>query len=44
MKKVYDRPNYIRLELLPHEGLGPGSMAVLEVWPPYNSSILHNHG
>ena len=44
MKKVYERPNYLRLELLPHAGLGPGSMAVLEIWPPYNSSILHNHG
>ena len=44
LEKVYTRPNYIRLELLPHEGLGPGSMAVLEVWPPYNCSIVHNHG
>ena len=45
MKHVYEkRDNYIRLELLPHEGLGPGSMAVLEVWPPYSCSIVHNHG
>ena len=39
-----NREDYIRLELLPHEGMGPGSMAVLEVWPPYNCSIVHNHG
>lgn len=30
LKEIYDkRAGYIRLELLPHEGLGPGSMAVL---------------
>lgn len=32
------------MEILPHEGLSPGSMAVLEIWPPYSSSPIHNHG
>jgi hypothetical protein len=39
-----NRAGYIRLELLPHEGLGPGSMAVMEIWPPYHCSSIHNHG
>jgi hypothetical protein len=39
-----NREAYLRLELRSHEGLAPGSMAVLEVWPPYHCSILHNHG
>jgi predicted metal-dependent enzyme (double-stranded beta helix superfamily) len=32
------------MEILPHEGLSPGSMAVLEIWPPYSCSPIHNHG
>jgi hypothetical protein len=45
LDEIYaNRAGYIRLELLPHEGLGPGSMAVLEVWPPYHCSSIHNHG
>lgn len=45
LREIYEnRAGYIRLELLPHEGLGPGSMAVLEIWPPYHCSSIHNHG
>jgi hypothetical protein len=45
MNDIYEnRQGYVRLELLPHLGLGPGSMAVLEVWPPYCCSPVHNHG
>lgn len=25
-------------------GNAPGGMAVVEVWPPYNCSMVHNHG
>ena len=30
--------------MLEHEATGPGAMAVLEIWPPFCCSPIHNHG
>lgn len=35
---------YVRMEMLEHEGVSPGAMAVLEIWPPFCCSSVHNHG
>lgn len=38
------RSGYLRFEVVPTEGLSPGSPAVFEIWPPYYCSSIHNHG
>ena len=38
------RAGYLRFEVIPTEGLSPGSPAVFEIWPPYHCSSIHNHG
>lgn len=38
------RSGYLRFEVVPTEGLSPGSPAVFEIWPPFHCSSIHNHG
>ena len=39
-----ERTGYIRLEMVEADGSAPGSKAVLEIWPPFHCSPVHNHG
>ena len=43
-EEILDRRAYIRLQTLPPTGDAPGSKMVVEIWPPWCCSIVHNHG
>lgn len=44
LEVIQKRVGYIRFKIFNPEGMYPGSPAIMEIWPPYYSSPIHNHG
>lgn len=41
---IDNRKGYIRLQIIKPNGTAPGSNAVMEIWPPFCCSTIHDHG